>query len=277
MVDRHLGLPPAAEHETADGETEPERPDGEGADREAFAPHGKALPARQRLRFLDRQLLAAALLAKSAACLETEVEVVEDLRCLLGHPQRVYSLGRPWRRARFMSPTCTPGVARRRGSRTRWPLWWRKWTPSSSSRREISRIAAGRLSSHRHRRCSPGWAAPCSPCRATTTSPTRSPHASRRRGGRSKPPSARLTRYTGRTVSSSAGSTPCGPGGIRAEASPPRGWPARPRSFGGPLGRGSGRDGLRVGRGDADRPDVRPGRRPLCAGRPPRVPAAQAG
>src|SRR5262249_22552572 len=107
------GLAPAAEHETADREAEPERADGERADGKSLAPDGKPLPARQRLGLLDRQLLAATLLAKCAARLEPEVEVVEDLRCLLGHPHRVYSLGRPWRRARFTSPTCTPGVARR--------------------------------------------------------------------------------------------------------------------------------------------------------------------
>src|SRR4051794_12061988 len=74
-----LARAPAAEHEAAEREPEPERADGEAADRDRLAPGRQALPAAECLVLLGRQLFAAALLAQSAAGAKPEVQVVEDL------------------------------------------------------------------------------------------------------------------------------------------------------------------------------------------------------
>ena len=84
------GLAPAAEDQAAEGETEPEGADRERADRHGLAPDREALPATERLFFLDRQLLAAALFAQRTASAEAQVEIVEDLRRVaLGHAASV--------------------------------------------------------------------------------------------------------------------------------------------------------------------------------------------
>src|SRR5207244_3067880 len=77
--------PPAPEHETADGEAEAERADGEGADRERLPPRRQPLPPSERLLLLGRERLASALLAQSATRPDAEVEVVEDLGGVFGH------------------------------------------------------------------------------------------------------------------------------------------------------------------------------------------------
>src|SRR5262245_7390153 len=82
---RGLGLPPAAEDEAAEGDAEPERPDGEAADRHDLAPGREALPAAESLLLLGRQRLAAPLLAHRASGAESEVEVVEDLGGIVCH------------------------------------------------------------------------------------------------------------------------------------------------------------------------------------------------
>src|SRR4029453_14292269 len=62
-----LGLAPAAEDQAAEREAQPERPQGEGADRDRLAPRREPLPAPQRLAIGRRQRLPLALLAPSAA------------------------------------------------------------------------------------------------------------------------------------------------------------------------------------------------------------------
>ena len=78
----------AAEDQAAEGEAEAERADREGADRDALAPHRHLLPATDRVALLVGQLLPAPLLAPRAACLQAEVEVVEDLGAV-GHAPSV--------------------------------------------------------------------------------------------------------------------------------------------------------------------------------------------
>ena len=78
----------AAEDEAAEGEAQAERAEREGADGDALAPHRHLLPAADRLPLLLGQLLPAPLLAQRAACLETEIEVVEDLGAV-GHASSV--------------------------------------------------------------------------------------------------------------------------------------------------------------------------------------------
>src|SRR3954469_15216681 len=87
---------PAAEHEAAEREPEPERADGEAADRDRLAPGRQALPAAERLVLLGRQLFAAALLAQSAAGAKPEVQVVEDLGRVVSHRvhESIASFGR---------------------------------------------------------------------------------------------------------------------------------------------------------------------------------------
>src|ERR1700734_2278171 len=99
------GLAPAAEHEAAEGETEPERPGGEPADRDALAPRRQPLPAAKRLEFLARERLAAALLAQRPAGAHAQVQIVEDLaRLLVAHGAHC-SLLRRCRDASSTSPT----------------------------------------------------------------------------------------------------------------------------------------------------------------------------
>ena len=51
----------------------------------AFRPAGQALPAPEGFLLVGRQRLAAALLAQSTAGAQAEVQVVEDLRGVVGH------------------------------------------------------------------------------------------------------------------------------------------------------------------------------------------------
>src|SRR5581483_907640 len=89
-------LAPAAEDEAAEREAEPERPDREAADRDDLATGRQPLPASERFVLLGRQLLAAPLLAQRAAGTQPEVEVVEDLRGVVGHRvhESIASFGR---------------------------------------------------------------------------------------------------------------------------------------------------------------------------------------
>ena len=80
---------PATEDQAAEGEAEPERPEGKGADRDALAPHREALSAAERGGLLLGELLASALLTHGAARLEPEIEVVEDLGTLFRHASSV--------------------------------------------------------------------------------------------------------------------------------------------------------------------------------------------
>src|SRR5919197_6526366 len=114
-----LGLAPAAEDEAAERETEPERPDGEAADRKRFPPFGKALPAPERLPLLRGQRLAAALLTDRAAGAQSKVEIVEDLSGLVGHGFQ--SIACPGGATDARSAPLRPPLRcrRRRGDRTR--------------------------------------------------------------------------------------------------------------------------------------------------------------
>src|SRR6266540_1612152 len=76
---------PAAEQQAAEGEAEPEGAEREGADRDRLPPVRHLLPAAERLLFLGRQRLAAALLAQRAAGAQAEVEVLDDLGGLVHH------------------------------------------------------------------------------------------------------------------------------------------------------------------------------------------------
>ena len=111
------GLAPAAEHEAAEGEAEPEGAGGEAADRDALAPRREALPAAERLRLLGGERLAAALLAQRAAGPNAEIEIVEDLvRLLVLHGAHCSLL----RRCHHASSTCPTSIsARGTGSTTR--------------------------------------------------------------------------------------------------------------------------------------------------------------
>src|SRR5581483_12297758 len=71
-----LGLPPAAEHESAEGEAEPERADREAAERHGLSPRRQPLPPAERLLLLEGQTLAATPLPKRPACADTEVEII---------------------------------------------------------------------------------------------------------------------------------------------------------------------------------------------------------
>src|SRR5207253_5311524 len=82
---RALDLAPAAEHETAEREAEPEGAEREPADCDRLAPGGQPLPAAERFLLVRGQRLAAALLAQCTACPQAQVEVVEDLRGVVGH------------------------------------------------------------------------------------------------------------------------------------------------------------------------------------------------
>src|SRR5262249_20253819 len=79
------GLPPAAEHEAAEGEAEPECSDRERPDRDRLPPARHLLPAAERLLFFRGQGFAAALLAQGTARTQTEVEVLDDLSRLVYH------------------------------------------------------------------------------------------------------------------------------------------------------------------------------------------------
>src|SRR5436309_1555372 len=79
------GHPAAAEDQAAEGEAEPEDADRETADREYLAPLREPLPAAERLLLVRRQRLATTLLAQRAPGPESEIEIVEDFRCFLGH------------------------------------------------------------------------------------------------------------------------------------------------------------------------------------------------
>src|SRR5581483_2905212 len=112
-----LGLAPAAEDEAAEGEPEPERAYREAADRDRLAPRGEPLPAAERLVLLGRQLLAAPLLAQRTARPQPEVEVIEDLRGVVGHGvhECIASFGRGG-----MPPSCIRSAhGYTRGSRGR--------------------------------------------------------------------------------------------------------------------------------------------------------------
>src|SRR5581483_3802803 len=109
------GFAPAAEHEPAEREAEPEGAEGEAADRHTLAPRRQALPAPEGVAFLCRQRLAAALLPQGAAGTQAEVEVVEDLRRLLvGHLTHCIACfgGDYAHPARFGSPCGGPGRPR---------------------------------------------------------------------------------------------------------------------------------------------------------------------
>ena len=80
-----LGLAPAAKDQAAQRKAEPERPEGEAADREGLAPRRKALPPAEGLALLGRQGLSSPLLSDRSACAQSEVEIVEDLSGLVGH------------------------------------------------------------------------------------------------------------------------------------------------------------------------------------------------
>src|SRR5262249_52212000 len=113
-----LGLAPAPEHEPAQCEAEPERAEGEAADRDRLAPRREPLPAPECLALLRRQRFAATLLTNGAAGSQTEIEVVEDLGGLFGHwNQSIACLGRAYTR----SPPVRPALRRRsrRGDRAR--------------------------------------------------------------------------------------------------------------------------------------------------------------
>src|SRR3972149_9209896 len=82
---RGLGFPPTAEDQSAEREAEPERADGEGAERDGLASDRETLPAAERFLLLGRQLLAAPLLAQRASGAQPEVQIVEDLRGFFSH------------------------------------------------------------------------------------------------------------------------------------------------------------------------------------------------
>src|SRR6185312_9858921 len=108
-----LRLAPAAEHEAAEREAETERPECEAADRERLPPGGQALPAPERLLLVGRQRLAAALLPQRTTGAQTEIQVVEDLRGVIGHcVHSIYSLIRSCRVASSMYPISTRVHAR---------------------------------------------------------------------------------------------------------------------------------------------------------------------
>ena len=88
-----LGLAPAAEHEAAEREPEPEGAEREGSHRDRLAPQRQAAPVADRRGLLLGQLLPTPLLAPGAAGLEAEVEIVEDLGAV-GHHGELYSLVR---------------------------------------------------------------------------------------------------------------------------------------------------------------------------------------
>jgi hypothetical protein len=77
--------PPATEDQAADGEPETERPERKRPDRDEPPPEREALPAADHFFLLGRERLTAPLLTHSAASLETEVDVVEELRRLVRH------------------------------------------------------------------------------------------------------------------------------------------------------------------------------------------------
>src|SRR4029079_4207794 len=111
-----LGLAGAAhEDEAAEGEAEPERADGEGADRDALAPHRHLLPAADRLALLLGQLLPAPLLAQRAAGLESDIEVVDGLGSVVHAAECIASFGScPLRQARHPSSPPSTWTARSR-------------------------------------------------------------------------------------------------------------------------------------------------------------------
>jgi hypothetical protein len=80
---------PAAEDQPADGEAETKRSERERADGDGLAPPRQPAPAADRLLFLRRERLSAALLANGAAGPEAEIDVVEELRRLVGHVSSV--------------------------------------------------------------------------------------------------------------------------------------------------------------------------------------------
>jgi hypothetical protein len=84
-----LGLAPAAEHEAADRESEPERPERECAHGDRLAPQRQTPPAADGLLFLIREELATPLLSGRSTCPKSEIDVVEQLRRLFGHASSV--------------------------------------------------------------------------------------------------------------------------------------------------------------------------------------------
>jgi hypothetical protein len=75
----------AAEDQAADGEAEPERPERECSDRDELSPEGQALPVAYRLGLLRGERLATPLLPYRASGPKAEIDVVEQLRRLVGH------------------------------------------------------------------------------------------------------------------------------------------------------------------------------------------------
>src|SRR5690242_12202966 len=117
-----LSLTPFAEHEPTQGESEPEGPNAEGADRRRLAPVRKALPAAEGFLLLIRQRLAAALFAHRAARAQAEVEIVEDLGGFVGHVIQCTSLLRRCPQGSSTSLICMSAPSRSRRSRPRWAL-----------------------------------------------------------------------------------------------------------------------------------------------------------
>src|SRR5262249_44174065 len=135
------GLAPAAEHEAAEGEAEPEGADGEAPDRDRLAPGGETLPAPERLALLLCEGLAAALLAQRAARSQSEVQVVEDLRLVVGHRTHCIAC---FAGGYAHPPRVRParGCARRPGSRAR-PSLARRARLAGARRRERRPHAPG--------------------------------------------------------------------------------------------------------------------------------------
>src|SRR4051794_21947492 len=118
--DRGLSLTPFSEHESTQGEPEPERPDTESAHRGGLAPRGKPLPPAEGLLLVVRQGLAATLFAHGAAGAQAEVEIVEDLGRFVRHVTQCTSLLRRCPQGSSTSRTCTSAQSRSPKSNAHW-------------------------------------------------------------------------------------------------------------------------------------------------------------